>query len=101
MKTPSEIYTNSKREMPEKLGHWDYPAHFAVRSVSNNGGIRCNHKRVPASQTLTKEYIGFEEIARIKDIIDRVPTTPMSSCHKKHNFNGCQNITIAADNSLS
>jgi hypothetical protein len=97
MKTPSEIYTNSKREMPKKLGHWDYPAHFAVRLVSNNGGIRWNHKRVPVSQTLTKEYIGFEEIddgiynvyycdyligrffeeiTRIKDMIERVPTTP-------------------------
>ncbi len=76
------------------------------------------------SQTLTKEYIGFEEIddgiynlyycdyligkffeeiTRIKDIIDRVLTTPMSSslCHKKHDFNECQNITIAAANGLS
>lgn len=95
MKTPSEIYSNSKREMPKKLEHWDYPPHFQVRLVSNNGGIRWNHKRVPVSHTLIKEYIGFEEIndgiynvyycdfligrfyeeiTRIKDIIERVPT---------------------------
>jgi len=48
--------------MPAKLGHFDYPQHFEVRRVSRNGGIRWHHHRVPVSQTLIEEYIGFEEI---------------------------------------
>jgi len=95
MKTPSEIYTSSDRRMPQKLGHYDYPCHFEVRRVSRNGGIRWKKKRVPVSQTLIEEYIGFEavddgihnvyfcdlligrffeDILKIKDVIDRVPT---------------------------
>ena len=94
MKTPSELYTGSKREMPRKLEHWDYPSHFKVRYVSRNGGIRWHHKRVPVTHTLQEEYIGFEEvddgiynvyycdyligrffeeINKIKDIIERIP----------------------------
>lgn len=95
MKRPSELYTGSKRRMPGKLGHWDYPSHYDVRLVSNNGGLRWNTHRVPVSHTLIKEYIGFEEIDdgiynvyycdfligrffeeihRIKDLIERQPT---------------------------
>ena len=94
MKTPAELYTESKREMPRKLEHWDYPSHFKVRYVSRNGGIRWHHKRVPVTHTLQEEYIGFEEIDdgiynvyycdyligrffeeinKIKDIIERIP----------------------------
>ncbi len=94
MKTPAEVYASSKREMPRKLEHWDYPPHFKVRYVSRNGGIRWRHKRVPVTQTLKEEYIGFEEIDdgiynvyycdyligrffeeinKIKDIIERIP----------------------------
>jgi hypothetical protein len=87
MKTPSEFYTASKREMPAKLGLWDYPYHFKVR-------IRWQNQRVPVTHTLVEEYIGFEEIddgvynvyycdfllgrfyeeiGRVKDLIERVP----------------------------
>ena len=94
MKTPSELYSKSKREMPKKLGQWEYPQHFRVRRVSRNGGIRWQNHRVPVTHTLIEEYIGFEEIddgiynvyycdfligrlfeeiGRIKDVIERVP----------------------------
>ena len=94
MKTPAELYTNSKREMPRKLEHWDYPYHFKVRRVSRNGAIRWQSKSVTVTHTLIEEYIGFEEIDdgvynvyycdyligrffeeinKIKDIIERVP----------------------------
>ena len=94
MKTPAEVYTVSARKMPEKILPYDYPQHFEVRRVSRNGGIRWHHHRVPVSQTLIEDYIGFEEIddgvynvyfrelligrffeemGIIKDVIERVP----------------------------
>lgn len=94
MKTPSELYSRSKREMPKKLGQWEYPSHFRIRRVSRNGGIRWQNHRVPVTHTLIEEYIGFEEIddgiynvyycdfligrlyeeiSKIKDVIERVP----------------------------
>lgn len=95
MNTPSAMYVRSKRRMPNRIKAYEYPAHFEVRLVSKNGGVRWGHKRVPVSHTLVKENIGFEEmdngvynvyycthligrffeeIGRIKDIIKRVPT---------------------------
>jgi len=62
MRPPDSVYRSSPRMMPAKLGHFDYPQHFEVRRVSRNGGIRWHHHRVPVSQTLIEEYIGFEEI---------------------------------------
>ena len=97
MKTPSEVYQASERKMPKKMRAYDYPLHVEVRRVSRNGGIRWKHLWVNVSQTLMEEYIGFEEIEdgvhnvyfydiligrffeeinRIRDIIDRVPTRP-------------------------
>lgn len=97
MDTPADVYQTSKRKMPKKVALYDYPSHFEVRLVSNNGGLRWNNNRVPVSSTLIKEYIGFEELAdgihnvyfcdfligrfyeeisRIKDIIERLPTRP-------------------------
>lgn len=94
MKTPAEVYTPSSRAMPDKIEGYDYPQHFEVRKVSRNGGIRWHHHRVPVSQTLIEDYIGFEEIddgvynvffrelligrffeelGIIKDVIKRVP----------------------------
>jgi transposase InsO family protein len=94
MKTPSELYTPSKRKMPSKLGLWDYPYHFKVRRVSRTGAIRWQNQRVPVTHTLVEEYIGFEEIddgvynvyycdfllgrfyeelGRVKDLIERIP----------------------------
>ena len=97
METPSKLYVPSARKMPEKLSHYDYPSHFEVRFVSNNGGIRWHKQWVNVSHTLGQEYIGFEEIdngiynvyfcnhiigrffekdLEIKDVLKRVPTVP-------------------------
>ncbi len=97
MKTPQQVYKSSPRSMPDQIEHFDYPAHFEVRRVSRNGGLRWHHHRVPVSSTLIEEYIGFEEIedgiynvyfcnfligrffeeiGRIKDVIKRVATRP-------------------------
>jgi hypothetical protein len=94
MKTPGEVYAASSRKMPEKIPPYEYPQHFEVRRVSRNGGMRWHHHRVPVSQTLIEDYIGFEEIddgvynvffrelligrlfeemGIIKDVIKRVP----------------------------
>jgi len=98
MKTPSSVYVASDREMPRRLRHYDYPLHFEVRRVSRNSGIRWRNRWVQVSQTLAEEYIGFEEIedgihnvyfcdlligrffeeiSKIKDVIERVPTRPL------------------------
>lgn len=97
MQTPAEVYMDSPRPMPRKLERYEYPCHFEVRRVSHNGGVRWYHHRVPVTNTLSEEYIGFEEIddgiynvyfcdfligrffeeiGRIKDVIERVPTRP-------------------------
>ena len=40
----------------------EYPAHFEVRRVSRNGGIRWNSNWVNVSSVLAEEYVGLEEI---------------------------------------
>jgi len=98
MKTPSSIYVPSEREMPKKLKHYEYPLNFEVRRGSRNSGIRWRKRWVQISSTLAEEYIGFEEIEdgihnvyfcdiligrfyeeilKVKDVIERVPTRPL------------------------
>ena len=60
--TPASIYQPSERSMPSKIPPIEYPAHFEVRLVSTNGGMRWNSKRVPVSHVLGGEYVGLEEI---------------------------------------
>jgi transposase-like protein len=94
MKTPSSAYVSSPRRTPTRIEHYYYAAHFEVRRVSRNSGIRWRHRWVQVSSTLAEEYIGFEEIedgiynvyfcevligmffdevSKIKDVIERVP----------------------------
>ena len=61
-KTPASIYEASPRRMPRSLPAIEYPAHWEVRRVSRNGGIRWNSNWVNVSQVLGGEYIGLEEI---------------------------------------
>lgn len=61
-KTPSSLYQASPRPCPKKLPPLDYPAHFEVRLVSRNGGIRWNSHWVNVSHVLGEEYVGLEEI---------------------------------------
>jgi len=60
---PASVYEASPRPMPSKLSTPEYPAHFEVRKVSSNGGIRWHSAWVNVSHLLGGEYIGLEEIA--------------------------------------
>ena len=103
MKTPAAVYRPSERRMPKKLGHFDYPSHFEVRLVSDNGGIRWLTNWVYVTSTLALEYVGFEEMEegvfdvyfcdfrvgrffekenKIMDLIARVPTRLRASKHQ-------------------
>jgi len=62
MKSPSQVYQPSSRKLPARLPRIEYPAHYEVRRVSNNCGIRWKHHRVCVSQVLSGEYVGMEEI---------------------------------------
>src|SRR6185436_2359028 len=64
-------YVASPRPYPAKPPQVEYPAHFEVRRVSRNGGIRWKHTSLIAtnngwvnvSSVLAEEYVGLEEIA--------------------------------------
>jgi hypothetical protein len=48
--------------MPPKLPSIHYPAHYEVRLVSRNGGIRWNREWVNVTHTLEGEYVGLEAV---------------------------------------
>ena len=60
--TPASIYRSSPRQLPPKLPPVEYPAHFEVRLVSRNCGIRWKGNRVCVTHTLEREYVGLEEV---------------------------------------
>jgi transposase InsO family protein len=60
--TPASHYDASPRPYPHRLPSLEYPAHYEVRRVSYNGGIRWHCRWVNVSQTLGGEVIGFVEI---------------------------------------
>lgn len=60
--TPASLYQPSPRAVPRTLPALEYPAHFEVRLVSRNSGIRWNHHWVCVTHTLAGEYIGLEEV---------------------------------------
>jgi putative transposase len=62
MKPPVKVYQSSPRKLPSHLPQLEYPAHYEVRRVSKNCGIRWKHKRVCVSQVLAGDYVGLEEI---------------------------------------
>lgn len=62
-KPPATVYEPSTRPLPSKLVTPEYPAHFEVRKVSTNGGIRWHSAWVNVSHLLGGEYIGLEEVA--------------------------------------
>jgi hypothetical protein len=59
---PASVYLRSPRPYRARPAAPEYPGHYEVRRVSRNGGIRWHSRRVPVSQTLIEEYIGFEAI---------------------------------------
>jgi transposase InsO family protein len=62
MKPPASAYLPSSRPMPTKLEPLEYPSHFEQRYVSTNGGIRWKCAWVNVSTTLSKEWVGLEEV---------------------------------------
>jgi hypothetical protein len=62
MKRPGELYRPSRREMPKRLGPYDYPGHYLVRRVSRCGTIRVLRRQPFLSNTLREEIVGLEEV---------------------------------------
>ena len=48
--------------MPSRPRDPEYPAHFEVRYVSRNGGVRWHNRWVNVSHVLAEEYVGLEEV---------------------------------------
>ena len=59
---PASWYHHSSRSYPARLRDPEYPAHFEVRYVSRNGGVRWHNRWVNASHVLAGEYVGLEEV---------------------------------------
>jgi len=59
---PASVYTPSPRPFPRRLPEVEYPAHFEVRYVSTNSGIRWNSAWVCVSSALARQYVGLEEV---------------------------------------
>jgi hypothetical protein len=60
--TPASHYQRSPRELPRTLPEIEYPAHYELRYVSANGGIRWKSHWVPVTHTLAGEFVGLEEV---------------------------------------
>jgi putative transposase len=60
--TPASVYTASTKKMPSTLKSLDYPAHYEVRLVSTNSGIRWNSGWVSVSHILAGQAIGLEAV---------------------------------------
>jgi hypothetical protein len=60
---PASVFEPSTRPFPSKIEPPEYPAHFEVRKVSINGGIRWHSAWVNVSHLLGGDYIGLEEVA--------------------------------------
>jgi hypothetical protein len=60
--TPSDLYLPSPRRLPQRLPPFSYPAHFEVRRVSRNGGIRWGSRWVNVTHVLAEKEIGLEEV---------------------------------------
>lgn len=58
---PASVYQSSPRPFPDRLPAIEYPAHWEVRRVSHNGGIKWHDHRVNVSHVLSEEYVGFVE----------------------------------------
>src|SRR3972149_6376723 len=59
---PAKGYHASPRRVPGRLAQIVYPAHYEVRLVSLNRGMRWNKAWVNVSHVLAEEYVGLEEV---------------------------------------
>jgi transposase InsO family protein len=60
--TPGSLYDRSGRQYPRKLPEIEYPRHYELRYVSENGGIRWKRAWVNVTTTLAHEWVGLEEV---------------------------------------
>jgi hypothetical protein len=60
--TPRSRYHSSPRVLPKTIPQIEYPAHYEVRYVSANGGIRWKCAWVCVTHTLAGEYVGLNEV---------------------------------------
>ena len=60
--TPASMYMSSQKKLPTRLKALDYPAHYEVRVVSKNSGIRWKCQWVSVTHLLAGEPIGLEEV---------------------------------------
>lgn len=61
-RTPGSLYEASPRPYANTFEPLRYPAHFEVRRVSRNGGVRWYSRWVNVSHLMAELPIGFEEI---------------------------------------
>lgn len=59
---PADRYVASSRRVPSRLPLLDYPAHFEIRRVAQNGCFYWHQQYVTVGQVLTGEDIGLEEV---------------------------------------
>jgi transposase InsO family protein len=63
LKTPAELYSPSKRPMPDRIPRPEYAAHCEVRRVRSTGTIRFRGRELFISEVLVREALALEEIA--------------------------------------
>jgi transposase InsO family protein len=69
LETPASVYTSSRRVYPARIAEPQYPAHYEVRYVSENGGLRWNSEWIKVSSVLIGEYVGLEAVADDKWLV--------------------------------
>lgn len=63
LETPASVHIFSRRQYPEKIKEWVYPAYCQVRRVCRNGALRWRStKWVMISTTLIEKEVGLEEL---------------------------------------
>ncbi len=60
-KLPAHLYQPSPRSYPERLPDLEYPSHFEVRKVGDNGCIKLWNKDIFLSTALRGEMVGVAE----------------------------------------
>jgi len=58
---PAALYRRSPRPYPRRVAQPEYPAHFEVRRVSRDGGIKLRSRLLSLSHVLAEENVGLEE----------------------------------------
>ncbi len=63
MRTPSECYSRSPREIPSRLPQVIYADHMQRRRVYQHGDIMCFGQQLFVTESLRGEYVGVEQIS--------------------------------------